>query len=301
MNSGLGENSEGMGRVLLGTSSFTADGWQGTFYPRGLKSADYLAFYAEHFSTMEIDSSFYGCPAGRTVENWAARVPDGFVFSVKVPQVITHDKILRDCDAELGEFLKTMDLLGAKLGPIVFQFPYFGRAVLPDRHAFTDRLVPFLKKLPGAHRFAVEIRNAGWLDAELCNLLRDYRVALVLQDRSWMSDPAEFKFDPITAEWTYIRWLGDRKWVGEEARFDKEVIDRSEELSCWVDYCYRLRKRGVWQYGYANNHYSGYAPGTIAQFRKLWSAAGHGELAGGVVGAAGVGVRRVAVQGDLFG
>ena len=156
-------------------------------------------------------------------------MPDGFLFSVKVPQVITHEKILRDCDAELSDFLRTMDLPGRN-GAVVFQFPYFGRAVLPDRHAFTDRLVPFLKKLPGAHRFAVEIRNAGWLDAELCNLLRDYRVALVLQDRSWMSDPAEFKFDPITAEWTYIRRLGDRKWVGEEARFDKEVIDRSEEL-----------------------------------------------------------------------
>jgi uncharacterized protein YecE (DUF72 family) len=283
--------------LLLGTSSFTANGWQGTFYPRGLKAADYLSYYAEHFSTVEIDATFYACPAERTVANWGARVPVGFLFAVKVPQVITHEKILWDCGAELGEFLKTMDLLGSKLGPIVFQFPYFGRAVLPDRHAFTDRLVPFLKTLPGGYRFAVEIRNAGWLDAELCNLLRDHRVALVLQDRSWMGDLAKFAFDPITAEWTYIRWLGDRKWVGEEARFDKEVIDRTEELSCWVDYCYRLRKRGVWQYGYANNHYSGYAPGTIAQFRRLWREAGHGELEGGV--APGPGVNR-AVQGDLF-
>jgi uncharacterized protein YecE (DUF72 family) len=293
-------------RLLLGTSSFTANGWQGTFYPRGLKTADYLTYYAEHFSTVEIDATFYACPAARTVANWEARVPEGFVFSVKAPQVITHEKILRDCGAELSEFLKTMDLLGPKLGPIVLQFPYFGRAVLPDRHAFTDRLVPFLKKLPGGYRFAVEIRNAGWLDAELCNLLRDYRVALVLQDRLWMSDPATFKFDPITAEWTYIRWLGDRKWVGDrqaenEVRFDKEVIDRTEELSCWVDYCYRLRKRGVWQYGYANNHYSGYAPGTIAQFRRLWREAGHGELVGGVTGASGSGGKRVAVQGNLFG
>ena len=217
--------------LFLGTSSFTANGWQGTFYPRGMKAAEYSSYYAEHFSTVEIDATFYACPAARTVANWEARVPEGFVFAVKAPQVITHEKILRDCGAELGEFLKTMDLLGPKLGPIVLQFPFFGRAVLPDRHAFTDRLVPFLKKLPGGYRFAVEIRNHGWLDAELCNLLRDHRVALVLQDRSWMSDPEKFAFDPITAEWTYIRWLGDRKWVGEEARFDKEVIDRTEELS----------------------------------------------------------------------
>jgi uncharacterized protein YecE (DUF72 family) len=241
----VGETAMTEEYVLLGTSSFTANGWQGAFYPRGLKAVDYLAYYAEHFSTVEIDATFYACPAERTVANWGARVPEGFVFAVRAPHVITHEKVLRDCGAELGEFLKTMDLLGPKLGPIVFQFPYFGRAVMADRHAFTDRLVPFLKKLPGGYRFAVEIRNAGWVDAELCNLLRDHRVALVLQDRSWMSDPAKFGFEPVTAEWTYIRWLGDRKWVGEEARFDKEVIDRTEELSCWVDYCYRLRKRGV--------------------------------------------------------
>jgi uncharacterized protein YecE (DUF72 family) len=287
--------------LLLGTSSFTANGWPGTFYPRGLKAADYLAYYAKHFSTVEIDATFYACPAARTVANWRARVPEGFVFSVKVPQAITHEKILRDCDRELGEFLKTMDLLGSKLGPIVFQFPYFGRATLPDRHAFTDRLVPFLKTLPGRYRFAVEIRNAGWLDAELCNLLRDFRVTLVLQDRSWMSDPTEFTFDPITAEWTYIRWLGDRKWVGEKARFDREEIDRTEELNRWVDYCYRMRRRGVAVYGYANNHYSGFAPGTIAQFRRLWRAAGHGELEdpGAASGASAV-VRRLPEQGDLF-
>jgi uncharacterized protein YecE (DUF72 family) len=152
-------------RIFLGTSSFTANGWQGTFYPRRLRAADYLAYYAEHFSTVEIDSTFYACPAERTVANWAARVPEGFVFAVKAPQVITHEKVLRDCGAELGELLNTMDLLGAKLGPVEFQFPYFSKSVLPDRHAFTDRLVPFLKKLPGGYRFAAEIRNAGWLDA----------------------------------------------------------------------------------------------------------------------------------------
>jgi len=63
------------------------------------------------------------------------------VYSVKVPQTITHDKIIMDCDAELAEFLETMDILGPKLGPIVFQFPFFTRSTFPDRHAFNDRLL----------------------------------------------------------------------------------------------------------------------------------------------------------------
>jgi Protein of unknown function DUF72 len=70
--------------ILLGTSSFTASGWNGSFYPRGTKPSDYLPFYADRFQTVEIDSTFYACPAARTVENWNARTPDGFVFSGSV-------------------------------------------------------------------------------------------------------------------------------------------------------------------------------------------------------------------------
>jgi uncharacterized protein YecE (DUF72 family) len=146
--------------ILLGTSSFTATGWNGSFYPRGTKPSDYLAFYSERFHSVEIDSTFYACPAARTVENWKAQTPDGFVFSVKVPQTITHDRVLVNCDTKLTEFLETMDILGPKLGPIVFQFPFFTRNVIPDRHAVTDRLIPFFEGCQPAtslpSRFAIE-------------------------------------------------------------------------------------------------------------------------------------------------
>ncbi len=74
-----------------------------------MKPSDYLAFYAERFHTVEVDSTFYACPTARTVENWNARTPEGFVFSVKVPQLITHDKVLMECDVETAEFLEMMD------------------------------------------------------------------------------------------------------------------------------------------------------------------------------------------------
>ena|SRR6266850_7269485 len=73
--------------IYLGTSSFTAAGWVGPFYPKGMRPSDYLAFYAEHFNTVEVDSTFYGCPSTNTVNNWDARTPDSFIFSVKVPQL----------------------------------------------------------------------------------------------------------------------------------------------------------------------------------------------------------------------
>jgi uncharacterized protein YecE (DUF72 family) len=106
------------------------------------------------------------------------------VFSVKVPQTITHDKVLVGCDAEIAEFLETMDILGEKLGPIIFQFPFFNRSIFPDRHAFTDRPVPFLKKLPADHKFGIEIRNRDWLNAEFADLSRHHQIALLLQERS---------------------------------------------------------------------------------------------------------------------
>jgi uncharacterized protein YecE (DUF72 family) len=147
-----------------------------------MRSADYLGFYAERFHTVEVDSTFYACPSARTVNNWAARTPDGFIFSVKIPQTITHEKVLTDCDTELTEFLRTMDTLGPTLGPIVFQFPFFNRSILRDRHEFLDRLVPFVRKLPNSHKFAIEMRNRDWLNAEFADLLRDHKIALVLQE-----------------------------------------------------------------------------------------------------------------------
>src|SRR6266851_3363060 len=101
----------------------------------------------------------------------------------------------------------------------------------------------------------------------------------VLQDRSFMPSPAELKFDPITADWTYIRWLGDRKSIEEQTTtWDRTVVDRTSELSSWVDFCYQMRKRGVIVFAYANNHYAGHAPATIKQFQELARAKGFPEI-----------------------
>ena len=265
--------------ILLGTSSFTASGWAGAFYPKGMRPADYLSFYAEHFPAVEVDSTFYACPSVQTVQNWAARTPEGFTFAVKIPQAISHERVLVGCDAELADFLRTMDALGPKLGPIVFQFPFFNKSAFRDRHEFLDRLLPFLVKLPNSYRFAIEIRNRNWLDAEFASLLRERSIALVLQDRSWMPNPSELKFDPITAGWTYIRWLGDRKAIEQQTMtWDKIIVDRSTELSSWVDFCYQVRKRGVLIYAFANNHFSGHSPATIEQFRSIWQSKGFPPL-----------------------
>jgi uncharacterized protein YecE (DUF72 family) len=105
-----------------------------------------------------------------------------------------------------------MDLLGDKLGPLLFQFAYFNKKAFLGVNDFLARLLPFLKKLPKDHRFAVELRNKKWLVPQFVETLRGRGVALALIDQSWMPRPAQWfeKFDPITADFKYVRFLGDR-------------------------------------------------------------------------------------------
>ena len=262
--------------ILLGTSAFTANGWEGSFYPQGMQSRDFLSYYATQFATVEVDSTFYGCPSARTVNNWAARTPEDFIFSVKIPQAITHEKALVDCDSEFEEFVKTMDILGPKLGPMVFQFPSFDRWKFPRQESFLAVLVPFLKKLPADHEFVVEIRNKKWLDAKFAEVLRVHNVALALTDTSFVPRPWEMKeeFDMVTVVFTYVRWLGDRKGIEKQTTtWDKTVIDRSSDLKKWVDLLREMvmNKKLRKLFAFANNHYAGHGPATVKLFMELWN------------------------------
>jgi|HubBroStandDraft_6_1064221.scaffolds.fasta_scaffold16606_6 uncharacterized protein YecE (DUF72 family) len=266
------------GEIRLGTSSFTADGWSGSFYPKGMKSAEYLTYYSRRFDTVEVDSTFYRCPTTEAVRNWALKTPPGFVFSLKIPRTITHEKVLVECDREFEEFLGAADVLGEKLGPMVFQFPFFSETVFTSPVQFESRLKAFFRKLPRVsdYRFAVEIRNKYWLKPRLLDVLRENNVALVLQDQSWMPRPKELEnYDLITGDFAYIRWLGDRKGIEKlTTTWNQTIIDRTTDLQTWVDVCERIQKRGIMQYVYANNHYSGFAPATVELFRSLCKARG---------------------------
>ncbi len=259
--------------ILLGTSAFTADGWQGSFYPPGMKSRDFLSYYATQFATVEVDSTFYGCPSVSTVSKWAARTPEDFIFSVKVPQIITHEKALVDCDVEFEEFVKTMEILRPKLGPMVFQFPSFDRWKFSKQDSFLAVLVPFLKNLPAGHKFVIEIRNKTWLDGRFADMLRAHNVALALTDTSFVPRPWEMKekFDLITADFTYVRWLGDRKGIEKQTTtWDKAIVDRREDLSNWVELFRQFVSRNLKVFAYANNHYAGFGPGTVKLFHQLY-------------------------------
>ena len=227
---------EKLDHLLVGSCSFTAEGWETSFYPPGLKKTGYLGFYAGQFNTVEVDATFYGVPSEKTVRRWYEQTPENFVFACKVPQSITHDSWLVNCDEEFREFVNVMSELKHKLGPMLFQFPYYNRKAAVGPKEFVDRLRAFLPKLPGDFRFAVEIRNKDWVGAELLDLLRKYRVAFALIDHPYMSRPTELmrSGDIVTTDFVYVRLLGDRYAIEQLTRtWSKPVVDRSRELAEW--------------------------------------------------------------------
>lgn len=262
-----------LARICLGTSSWTGEGWLGSFYPAECKPRDFLPLYAERFDTVEIDSTFYRIPAASAVRQWHDRTPSGFTFAAKVPQIITHDKMLMGVEDDLAAFLKAMNLLGEKLGPLLIQFPYFNKQKFRGLDLFLDRLEPFLAQIPKGYRWVVEVRNRHWLCEKLYGVLRKYGVALALVDHAWMPRPAEwFKTgDPVTANFAYVRWIGDRKGIEQQTKvWNRTLIDRTEDLREWTEVLNRVGRSVEATYAYANNHYGGYAPDTIELFRRLW-------------------------------
>lgn len=259
--------------LRLGTSGWTAPGWHGAFYQSGTKQIDYIAHYACRFSTVEIDTTFYANPTESTIAGWRDKTPDGFVFAAKAPQVITHKKFMDDCEHETNAFLKAVSGLGPKLGPILFQFPYYTKRDEVTEDQFLVRLSRYLKTLPQAgFRFAVECRNKQWMNAALYSILHEHRVACCLIDHPWMTRPDHLFRDKevISAPFTYIRWIGDRKKIEKLTKvWDNTILDREVELRQWVPHVRALLDRGVEVFGYMSNHYTGHAPADVDRLAAI--------------------------------
>ena len=260
--------------LRLGTSSWSSEDWVGVFYPAGMAPADFLSEYAKHFDTVEADSTFYRTPSVSMVKNWDARTPPGFLLAAKFPRVITHEKVMQDCRAEVREFLSRMEQLGDKLGPLLLQFPYFNKQAFASVDDFLALLEPFLDLLPRSCSYAIEIRNKNWLNQAFFEVLRKKKAALALIDHPWMTPVQELmaKHDAITTDFTYVRWLGDRKGIEAKTKhWDRIIVDREDAMESWVATIRQLLKRGIRILGYFNNHYAGFAPGSIDLFYKVWN------------------------------
>ena len=238
-------------KLFIGTSGWAYKDWKNVFYPQSLKASAYLKFYSQHFNSVEVDSTFYGIPRISTVQNWFKQTPPDFVFSLKVPQTITHEKRLQNCDLEWQTFLEVISILEHKRGPLILQFDYKF-----DFKTFFHPLKRFLQQHDSNVRLAVEIRHKSWHQASFYQMLKDYKVALILQDLYYMPRLLE-----VTTDFTLIRLLGNRKQITND--FSQVRVQRTKDLAWWAERIKRFLEQDLTVYVYSNNHYQGHAPDTI--------------------------------------
>jgi uncharacterized protein YecE (DUF72 family) len=190
------------------------------------------------------------------VKKWREIVPEGFLFAAKFPQEVTHERNLVNVRSEAEAFVHTMRALEDRLGPLLLQLPpsftVEGMGVLED----------FLSTLPQGPRYAVEVRHRSWLGSDLLELLREHGVALTLIDYPWMP-----RLEEATADFVYIRWLGDRREFPEGHIHLKK--DRDDELLWWAERVDRFLEEGRTVFAYANNHYQNHSPSTLERFLEL--------------------------------
>jgi uncharacterized protein YecE (DUF72 family) len=179
-------------KFWIGTSGFQYSEWKGNFYPEDLAAAKMLPFYAERFSTTEINYTFHRIPAQKTIDNWKAQTPEKFRFALKAPQKITHWSKLRDCSDTLEYFCKVITGLGERLGPVLFQLP-------PTFKKDADVLSSFLREFPDM-RGAFEFRHESWFEDDIFELLASRNMALCIADTETIDTPKK-----TTANYGYLR------------------------------------------------------------------------------------------------
>jgi len=243
-----------MARLRFGCSGWDYQEWIGPFYRSGSESK--LRAYARVFDTAEINSTFYRAPDPGIVQGWGRFTPDDFVFAAKVPQTVTHDRLLdvgKGADKDLLAFCELMRPLldRGKLGPLLLQLPPRLRFVEPTIHRFLD-------SLPRDFTFALEPRNKSWMTLEAFDLLRSTGVVYTIVDEPLL--PPDLH---VTAQTAYVRWHGHGTDPWYNYRYSED------ELTSWVPRVQQVAAQAETVYGFFNNHFHGYAPENCVQILRM--------------------------------
>jgi uncharacterized protein YecE (DUF72 family) len=151
--------------VYVGVSGFSYPSWRGKFYPKEAKSEEFLSLYSDRLGTVEINSSFYAPPSRAMVASWSGRTGEKFIFSFKAPKVITHIKKLgKDSVGSALRFSETIEVLGHRRGPVLFQLPPYAKQDL-------GLLGEFLAKTKDIKKRVFEFRHESWFQDSTYMLL----------------------------------------------------------------------------------------------------------------------------------
>ena len=235
--------------IHIGTSGWHYKHWVGTFYPPKLPPSKMFAFYQQYFDTVELNNSFYRLPTVEAFRAWRDAAPDNFCFAVKGSRFLTHNKKLKEPEQALQNLLPRAEILGEKLGPILFQLP-------PKWKVNIERLELFLQALPKHHRYAFEFREPSWNRDEVYAVLRQHNAAYCIYELAGFQSPIL-----LTADFTYIRLHGPGgKYQGCYAE---------ENLREWADRIAHWSRELRAIYVYFDNDDSGFAPRNALELKQL--------------------------------
>ena len=239
-------------RYHIGTSGWHYDHWRERFYPKDLPRSGWLDFYARSFSTVELNNSFYHLPSEAAFEGWRDSTPEEFTFAVKVSRFITHIKKLRNCEEPVATLLARAELLGDKLGPLLYQLP-------PDLHCSDWLLETFFALLPADMRHVFEFRDESWLFPDIFEIMRRHNIGFCIYDMPDFTTPLE-----VTSDFVYVRFHGTGEMYGG--------CYSDEQLGEWAQQIAALgEESGVEDaYIYFNNDAEGFAiQNALAMGQKL--------------------------------
>ncbi len=235
--------------VHIGTSGWHYKHWRGPFYPEKLSAAKMLEYYAGRFDTVEVNNSFYHLPLETALHEWRDTTPASFHFAVKGSRYLTHMKKLKDPEPGVEKFFARVDLLGRKLGPVVFQLP-------PWWEANAERLEVFLRALPRRGRYAFEFRNQTWRTEEIYRILRRHNAAFCIFEIAGVFSGIE-----ITADFAYVRLHGPEG--AYQGSYGKKALES------WAALIRDWRRDLKAVYVYFDNDQAGYAPKNALALKEM--------------------------------
>ena len=221
---------------FVGTSGYSYKEWKGGFYPEKLPAKKMLGYYAQKFSTVEINSTFRRFPTASTIESWAEQVPNSFRFALKARQTITHFRRLQNAESQSDDFVNLALLLKGRQGPLLFQLP-------PNFKKDVQRLDAFLAYLNGRSAAVFEFRHASWFDEEVYDCLRARACAMCTSDEEdslvpHLVNTGSFGYLRLRAESfsdtelsTWIEKLRSQNWSEAYVFFKHEDVSSGPRLA----------------------------------------------------------------------
>jgi uncharacterized protein YecE (DUF72 family) len=252
-------------RILVGTSGYSFPGWVGPFYPPGLKSSEFLTYYARHFDVVEVNTTYYGIPKPQVMEQMVKKTPAHFGFVAKLHKTMTHE--LDEKPETYAEFLAAIEPLkqAGRYDGLLAQFPWgFRRTDLHRRH-----LAAIRRLLPDEPLF-VEFRHDSWLTPALEPSLRQEKIGFCAVDEPQL----EHMMPPVTmvtSEDAYVRFHGRNAehWygAGRDLRYDYDYPE--SELREWIQKIGELAQQARRTYLFFNNCHAGQAARNAQLMKEL--------------------------------